>query len=102
MTEPTLKTVTVPMLDTGLGIEAGYANDAELIAAAQAQRAELEKLLTPEALARLDAAEAELERRISYYTVANSTAYCSMADGSGNLAKGATAPCKPNRKPHET
>lgn len=51
------------MLDTGLGREAGYRDDAELIEAASAQRAELEEMLMPEALAKLDAAEADLERR---------------------------------------
>jgi hypothetical protein len=40
---------TFPVHDTGLGREAGYANDAELIAAAEKQRAELESMLTPEA-----------------------------------------------------
>jgi hypothetical protein len=38
---PELRVERVPMLDTGLGREAGYANDKELIAAAAQQRAEM-------------------------------------------------------------
>lgn len=57
MGEPELTVHAVPVLDTGLGREAGYANDAELIEAAQAQRAEIEAMLMPEALARLDAVD---------------------------------------------
>lgn len=56
----------VEMFDTGLGREAGYANDEELIAVARERRAELERLLTPEALARLDAAEDEATRRLLF------------------------------------
>jgi hypothetical protein len=36
-----MKIVKVPMLDTGIGREAGYANDRELIDAYEAQRAAL-------------------------------------------------------------
>lgn len=63
MTFDEIEVTRVPCLDTGLGQEAGYANDAELIKAGKAQRAALEAILTPEALARLDALEAEAERR---------------------------------------
>jgi hypothetical protein len=56
----------VPMYDTGLGREAGYANDQELIEAGERQRAELETLLTSEALAKMDAAEAEMTRRFLF------------------------------------
>ena len=66
MSEPRLTVHTVPMHDTGLGREAGYANDAELIEAGKKQRVEAEALLTPEALARIDAAEAELTRRVLF------------------------------------
>jgi hypothetical protein len=62
MSEP--RVIQVPMLDTGLGREAGYASDAELIAAYEKDRAELERLLTPEALKALDDAEAEATRRL--------------------------------------
>lgn len=51
---------TVPVLDTGLGIEAGYASDAEFIRAAEAERAALD----PEVRAGLDDLNAELQRRI--------------------------------------
>lgn len=61
--EPKLTVRRVPILDTGIGREAGFANDAEMIEAGRKQRAELEELLTPEALARLDAAEDEAMRR---------------------------------------
>lgn len=64
--KPKLTVRRVPVFDTGLGREAGFANDAELMAAAQAQRTELESLLTPEALAELDAAEAEATRRFLF------------------------------------
>jgi uroporphyrinogen-III synthase len=57
---------TVPMYDTSLGREAGYADDAELIEAAQQQRAEIEALLSPEGLAKLDAAEEEITRRFLF------------------------------------
>lgn len=61
-----MKVVKVPVLDTGLGREAGYADDAAMIEAAKAQRRELESLLTPEAVARLDAADAEIDRRFLF------------------------------------
>lgn len=64
--KPRITVHKVPMLDTGLGQEAGYANDAEMIAAYQAQRVELEQLLTPEALARLDEAEDAATRRLLF------------------------------------
>ena len=38
---PDVKVVKVPMYDTGLGKEAGYANDQALIEAARAERASL-------------------------------------------------------------
>ena len=63
MDDPKMRVVRVPMADTGLGREAGYANDAEMIEAAKQQRAELESLLTPDELARLDATEEEVTRR---------------------------------------
>ncbi|WP_320672370.1 hypothetical protein [Patulibacter defluvii] len=53
-----LRIITVPMLDTGIGHEAGYANDAELIAAAEAERQQW--TLTERALA--DAVAAEIDR----------------------------------------
>ena len=63
MNEPEMRVVRVPMHDTGLGREAGYRDDAELIEAGKAERAELEHLLTAEALAMFDAAEREATRR---------------------------------------
>jgi hypothetical protein len=54
----------VPVRDTGLGREAGYRDDAELVAAAKARRKELEGTLTPEALAKLDAAEAAIRAQV--------------------------------------
>lgn len=38
-----MRVVKVPMLDTGLGIEAGYASDEDMIAAVQAERAAIEQ-----------------------------------------------------------
>jgi hypothetical protein len=64
MSEPEMRIVKVPMLDTGLGREAGFASDAEMIDVATGQRAWLESVLTPEALASLDAAEREAARRL--------------------------------------
>jgi hypothetical protein len=57
--QPEMRVVKVPMLDTGLGREAGFASDADLIAAAEEQRAEMRALLSPETADRLDAAERE-------------------------------------------
>lgn len=54
----------VPMLDTSIGQEQGYANDAEFIAAAEAEREQALSLLTPDARARFKAAEVEAERRL--------------------------------------
>jgi hypothetical protein len=59
-----IKVVHVPMLDTGLGREAGYANDAELVEAANKQRAEMFALMTSEAVERFKASEREVERRL--------------------------------------
>lgn len=72
--EPRIRVHKVPMLDTGLGREAGYANDAEMITAAEAQRAEIEKLLIPDALARLDAAE-ETATQAFLFGTAHETAH---------------------------
>lgn len=55
-----VKVHTVPALDTGLGRAAGYASDAELFAAAAAQRAALPPMLR----AALDQAERELDRAV--------------------------------------
>jgi hypothetical protein len=63
MTERDVRVVRVPVQDTGLGREAGYANDEELVEAAKAMRSDMERYLTPEALARLDAAERELDKK---------------------------------------
>lgn len=56
----------MPMLDTGIGREAGHVNDVALIEAARKERVELEAMLTPEAIARIDAAEAEIDRRFLF------------------------------------
>lgn len=61
-----MRIVKVPFYDTGLGREAGYRDDAELIEAWKAERAELETLLAPEALAKLDAADAAMTRRFLF------------------------------------
>lgn len=69
MDEPKTTVRTVPMLDTGIGREAGYRDDAEMITAMNAKRQEMRDLLTlltPEAFARLEAAEAEVERRFLF------------------------------------
>jgi hypothetical protein len=66
MPEPEYTVRRVPMHDTGLGREAGYANDKAMIEAAKRMRAEIEAILTPEALARFDAAEDEITRRILF------------------------------------
>lgn len=51
---------TVRIHDTGLGREAGYADDAELVAAAQAQR----DALPPEVLRILERLDREFEWRV--------------------------------------
>jgi hypothetical protein len=51
---------SVPMFDTGIGREAGYANDAELIAAAAAER----EALPPALRDLMDRLDAELTRRV--------------------------------------
>lgn len=56
----TVVSVPMPALDTGLGREAGYANDDELREAAAAQRA----ALPPAVRAIADEFDAELDRRI--------------------------------------
>jgi hypothetical protein len=60
--EPEYKVVQVPMLDTGIGQEAGFANDAELIAHAEAERAKLD----PAVRELLDKADAEMTRRFLF------------------------------------
>lgn len=55
-----IKTVRVPMHDTGLGIEAGYKNDAELIAAGKAQR----EAMDPVSRAVLDRIDERMDRAI--------------------------------------
>lgn len=56
--------VTVPMLDTGLGREAGYEDDAALVAAAQAERA----ALAPDVREIIEKVDAELDRAFLYGT----------------------------------
>lgn len=57
-----VKVISVPLADTGLGIEAGYANDAELMEAAIAERA----AQPPEIRALMDQVDAEFERRVLF------------------------------------
>lgn len=57
-----LHVAAVPVLDTGLGREAGFANDAELIAAAAAERA----AMTPAVRAVVEELEDDLTRRVLY------------------------------------
>lgn len=52
----------VPVHDTGLGREAGYANDQELVAAAAAERAAMD----PSTRLWLERVDQELERRILF------------------------------------
>ncbi len=61
--EPHIQIHKVSVHDTGVGREAGFKNDTELVEHARRERQELEALLTPEALAKLDRAEAEAERK---------------------------------------
>jgi hypothetical protein len=61
---PEMRVVSVPVLDTGLGREAGYASDAEMAAADEAARAEIEALLSPEALRLLKDAEDAFTRSV--------------------------------------
>lgn len=55
MTGAEIKIVKVPLLDTGIGREAGFKDDAELIAADRAQR----RALTPEARRLLEKIDAK-------------------------------------------
>lgn len=55
-------THSVPALDTGIGIAAGYASDREFIAAMEAERAALPPVLRDA----LNAVDAALEHRILY------------------------------------
>jgi hypothetical protein len=55
-----------PTFDTGLGREAGYRDDAEMVEAHKRQREELKALLTPEAYARIEALEDEFMRHVLY------------------------------------
>lgn len=58
-----MRVVRFPVLDTGIGQAMGYANDAEFVAAAEAEREATLSLLTPETRARFEEAEAEADRR---------------------------------------
>lgn len=62
MTDPDVKITVhrVPMLDTGIGQEAGYANDQEFIEAVDAERAALD----PEVREALEQAERDLARKL--------------------------------------
>lgn len=60
MTEPEIRVVRIPMLDTGLGREAGFANDAELVEHAKRER----EALSPAVRELVDELDAELERRV--------------------------------------
>jgi hypothetical protein len=44
---------TCPVLDTGIGQSLGYRDDKHLIEASEAERAEIDEMLTPEAAARI-------------------------------------------------
>jgi len=57
--EPKLTVHKVPVLDTGIGREAGYRDDAELIAAAEAERAKL----PPAVRVAVEEIEREMQRR---------------------------------------
>lgn len=53
---------SVPVIDTGIGIEAGYESDVAMLAAAEAKRA----ALPPAVRTLLDQVDAEVERRILF------------------------------------
>jgi hypothetical protein len=60
MDEPHIKIVKMPMHDTGLGREAGFENDQQLIEHAERERAKLD----PEVRALVDQVDAEFQRRV--------------------------------------
>lgn len=66
MAAPDFQVHRVPILDTGIGQEMGYANDAEFIAAAEAKREKALSMLTPEARKRFEDADAEIERQFLF------------------------------------
>ena len=61
-----ITTRTFPPLDTGIGREAGYASDVDLIEAAEAQRQAIRAMVAPDVWARVEAAEAEMQRRFFF------------------------------------
>lgn len=68
--EPKIETVSVPMFDTGIGREAGFKDDAELLEAAKREREEFLDTFTPEGREKmrklLEDAEADAERRFLF------------------------------------
>ena len=56
--------VKLPVLDTGIGIEAGYRSDAEFIQAAEAQRQARLNLLRPDARSAIEAVERDVDERM--------------------------------------
>lgn len=59
---PLITVYTAPMLDTGIGQEAGYANDDEFRAAMQAER----EAMDPVERAAVEAIEADMERQFLF------------------------------------
>lgn len=58
----TMKVVSVSVIDTGIGREAGFENDAALIAHAERERAKM----LPEARAVFDRWDAEMQRKFIF------------------------------------
>lgn len=56
----------VPVSDTGIGREMGFANDAEFLEHAHVEREKAMELLTPAERKRFEDAEAEAERRFLF------------------------------------
>ena len=64
--ETELKVVRVPVYDTGIGREQGYANDEEFVKAAVAEREEMLKLLTPKGRAMIEEAEQRAQHELIF------------------------------------
>lgn len=62
MSRPVITVYTVPMIDTGIGREAGYANDDEFRAAIKAER----EAMDPKVRAAVEAVEADFMRRVLF------------------------------------
>jgi hypothetical protein len=61
-----VEVVKIPMADTGIGRDMGYANDQEMVDALNAENEAIMAQLTPEARQRVLDAEADLQRRFLF------------------------------------